>query len=103
MKDELRDELRDVLEPWLPIKQASVHWGCGREGRKLDDLLKEGLPHRKMFGKNVVQVSKAERWLEAHGYLENRGDSEYDGPNLNGAGTADTAPRPTTGGESDGS
>jgi hypothetical protein len=47
------------------------------------------MPHALIFGHVKVRVSKADAWLEEHGYLERRGEWAHDGPTSN---TAPAAP-----------
>ena len=84
-------------EPWLDRMKLAAHYSCSV--RSIELALAEGLPHAIVFGRAKFRISETEPWLERHGYIERRiphGCTVV--TNQSGAGTAPTAPRPTTGG-----
>jgi hypothetical protein len=83
-----------TLEPWLDKKDLAEHYACSV--RSVETALSEGLPHAIIFGRLKFQVSQTDPWLRERGYWRDAPDEIILGTNSNGAGTADTAPRPTT-------
>lgn len=43
--------------------------------RTIERCMAQGMPHRHIFGKAGFKPGEVEPWLEAHGYLEKRGEA----------------------------
>jgi hypothetical protein len=89
-------EASAALEPWLGKKDLAKHYSCSV--RSIETALAEGMPHAVIFGRVKFQVSCADAWLRERGHLREADEPRTVVTSSNGAGTADTAPRPTTGG-----
>lgn len=61
-----------VLERWLDKRQLAEHLSCSV--RWINYRMADGMPHAMSAGKAKFRASEVERWLEAHGHLERRGD-----------------------------
>lgn len=61
------------LEPWMDKKHLAAHLGCGV--RWIEYRIDEGMPHTLIAGRCKFRASEVEPWLEAHGYLQRRGEA----------------------------
>jgi hypothetical protein len=88
-------------EAWLDKNGLAEHYSCSV--RSVETARAGGMPSAVIFGRVKFQLSKVDPWLREHGYLQESGATGTVARSESGAGTADTAPRLTTGGKSDGS
>jgi hypothetical protein len=61
-----------LTEPWVDKKGLADHLACSV--RSIDLAVADGMPYAILMGRKKFQLSEVERWLEAHGRLERRGD-----------------------------
>jgi excisionase family DNA binding protein len=56
-------------EPWVGVREAAVHLGCGRQ--RIYDLVhrkdESRIPHRKEGGRLLFKLSLLDRWVENGG------------------------------------
>jgi hypothetical protein len=58
-------------ERWRDKHGLAEHFSCGI--RWIEERMTEGMPHKYIAGKAKFKISRVEPWLEAHGFIEDRG------------------------------
>ncbi|HET7052788.1 MAG TPA: hypothetical protein VFI09_02585 [Solirubrobacterales bacterium] len=61
------------LEPWLDKRGIATFFDCSV--RWIELRMEEGLPHAHIAGRAKFHASEVEPWLEAHGYIDRRGEA----------------------------
>jgi hypothetical protein len=65
------ERLATLQERWLDKHGIAEHFACGI--RWIEERMTEGMPHTYIAGRAKFKVSLVEPWLDAHGFIEDRG------------------------------
>jgi hypothetical protein len=61
------------LERWLDKRGLAEHLACSV--RWIERRISDGMPHTHIAGRAKFKASEVEPWLEAHGFIDRRGEA----------------------------